>query len=149
VGGIGERIEPAPVLPPAPLVLVNPLVPLATPAVFAARSARFSKPARIEAAPRDARDLAEALAARGNDLTEPAMGLVPEIATILDALVSQPGCLLARMSGSGATCFGLFARGEEAAAAATALRARRSEWWVRESELVGDAADLRTSLDPD
>ena len=62
VGGIGEKIDPAPPLPRAPLVLVNPLVPLPTPAVFKARSGPFSKPAPLASAPRDARDLAEALA---------------------------------------------------------------------------------------
>jgi len=147
VSGIGEAIDPAPPLPSAPLVLVNPLKPLATPAVFEARSGPFSKPAPLSAAPGDARDLAEALAERRNDLTEAAIGLVPEIATILAALEAQPGCLLARMCGSGATCFGLFARREEAASAAAAMRARRPGWWICASELVADTAALTPSLD--
>ena len=142
VSGIGEKIDPAPALPPAPLVLVNPLVPLPTPAVFGARSGAFSKPAPLTSAPRDARDLAEAMKARRNDLADAARGLVPEIGAILAALEAQPGCLLARMSGSGATCFALFARDEEAAAAAEALRAARPGWWVAASALLSDTAAL-------
>jgi 4-diphosphocytidyl-2-C-methyl-D-erythritol kinase len=142
VGGIGEKIDPAPPLPRAPLVLVNPRVPLPTPAVFRARSGAFSKPAPLASAPRDARDLAEALAARRNDLTDAALGLVPEIKSILAALEAQPGCLLARMSGSGATCFALFARDEEARAAAAALSAAKPGWWVEASELASDTSAL-------
>ncbi|HEY7609895.1 MAG TPA: 4-(cytidine 5'-diphospho)-2-C-methyl-D-erythritol kinase [Alphaproteobacteria bacterium] len=147
VGGIGEKIAPAPALPRVPLVLVNPLVPLPTPSVFKARSGPFSKPAPLPAAPRDARDLAEALAARRNDLADAAIGLVPEIKVMLAALEAQPGCLLARMSGSGATCFALFAREAEAAAATAALRANNPAWWVKASELLSDTAMLVPALD--
>jgi 4-diphosphocytidyl-2-C-methyl-D-erythritol kinase len=147
VGGIGETIDAPPPLPRAPLVLVNPRVPLPTPAVFRARGGPFSKPAPLTSAPRDARDLAEALKARRNDLTAAATGLVPEIATILAALEAQPGCLLARMSGSGATCFALFARDDDARVAAAALRAAKPGWWVAASELLSDSALLEPSLD--
>jgi 4-diphosphocytidyl-2-C-methyl-D-erythritol kinase len=128
-------------------VLVNPLVSLPTPSVFGARTGPFSEPAPLTSAPRDARDLAEALAARRNDLTEAALDLVPAIKDILAALEAQPGCLLARMSGSGATCFALFAEDGEARAAAAALRVAKPGWWVAPSELVGDASRLAPSLD--
>lgn len=147
VGGIGEKIVPAPALPAAPLVLVNPLVPLPTPSVFKARNGPYSKPAPLAAAPRDARDLAEALKGRRNDLAEAAIGLVPAIKDILAALEAQPGCLLARMSGSGATCFALFAREEEATAAAEALRAAKPAWWAAATELVSDAAAMAPLAD--
>jgi 4-diphosphocytidyl-2-C-methyl-D-erythritol kinase len=147
VGGIGEKIGPAPALPRLPLVLVNPLQALPTPSVFNARSGPFSKPAPLEAAPRDASDLAEALEKRRNDLTDAAIGLVPEVKVMLAALEAQPGCLLARMSGSGATCFALFAREEDAAAAAAALRAGNPAWWVKASELLSDAAALAPALE--
>jgi 4-diphosphocytidyl-2-C-methyl-D-erythritol kinase len=147
VGGIGEKIGPAPALPRVWLVLVNPLQGLPTPSVFNARSGPFSKPAPLEAAPRDARDLAEALETRRNDLTDAAIGLVPEIKVLLAALEAQPGCLLARMSGSGATCFALFARMAEADAAAATLRARKPQWWVQASELWSDIATLAPKLD--
>lgn len=147
VGGIGDEIAPAPALPRVPLVLVNPLVPLPTPAVFKARSGPYTKPAPLAAAPRDARDLAEALASRRNDLTEAAIGLVPAIKDSLAALAAQPGCLLARMSGSGATCFALFAQEGDAQAAADAVRAQQPGWWVEASELLSETAALVPELD--
>jgi 4-diphosphocytidyl-2-C-methyl-D-erythritol kinase len=137
IGGIGEHREPAPALPPAGLVLVNPGIPLATPAVFAKRSGAFSEPARFQAPPRDAAELAGLLAARRNDLTEAAVTLVPEIADVLAALSNSPGCLLARMSGSGATCFGLYAGQAAAEAAASWLAARAPAWWIVPTRLAG------------
>ncbi len=87
--------------------------------------------APLTAAPADAPALAAALRARRNDLAEAAISLAPPIATVLAALDAQPGCLLARMSGSGATCFGLFAREAEARAACRALRRAEPGWWTK------------------
>jgi len=140
VGGIGEELAAAPPLPQAALVLVNPGMALATAEVFRAREAPFSAPARFERAPRDAAELAMLLAERRNDLTAAAARLCPAIAEVLAALGAQPGCLLARMSGSGATCFGLFGQAADAAAAAQALA--RPDWWVVPAQLVTDAATL-------
>jgi 4-diphosphocytidyl-2-C-methyl-D-erythritol kinase len=70
-----------------------------------------------------------------NDLEEPAIRLQPTIATALGALRDTPGCALARMSGSGATCFGLFDTSRAAAAAARRLRSRHPTWWVRTTVL--------------
>lgn len=148
MSGIGEIVTPAPALPEAPLLLVNPLVPLPTPAVFKARQGPFSPPAPLGAAPRDGRDLAEALAARRNDLTEAAIGIVPAIAEILTALAAQSGCLIARMSGSGATCFALFASAGAATAAEASLRQSRPAWWTKASRLVTDVAALPPAPDP-
>lgn len=147
MSGIGEQVVPAAALPLTPLVLVNPLVPLATPAVFKARRGDFSHPAPLTEPPRDARDLAEALARRRNDLTEAAAGLVPAIREILALLEAQTGCLLSRMSGSGATCFALFARAEEAEAAAATLKKLKPAWWVAASALVNDASTLAPAID--
>lgn len=130
LGGIGERLDPAPVLPAAGLLLVNPRVPLATPAVFAARAGAFSAPARFAEVPRDAAELARLLRARRNDLTQAAIDLVPAVGEILDALASSPGCLLARMSGSGATCFGIYGDRMLARAAGLWLAERRPAWWI-------------------
>lgn len=128
VGGIGERIDPAPVMPVAGLLMVNPRVELATPAVFAARDGAFSKPHRFAGAPRSVTHLAELLADRRNDLTDAAIGLAPEIGDALALIGALPGCRLARMTGSGATCFGLF---DDPAAAATAWRSMdRPGWWI-------------------
>ncbi len=136
VGGIGERLAPVPPLPQAHLVLVNPGVPLPTAAVFGARTGAFSEPARFDEAPSGAAALARLLAARRNDLTRPALNLAPAVGAVLAALGEAPGCLLARMSGSGATCFGLFAEAAAAAAAARAIAAARPDWWVRPAPLL-------------
>ena len=141
VGGAGEQLTPAPALPPAWLVLANAGTSLPTPAVFAARSHDFSAPARFGEAPADTRALVALLEARRNDLTQPACGLAPVIGDTLAALQAQPGALLVRMSGSGATCFALFAGAGEATAAAGRLAADRPDWWVVAAPLVGGPAD--------
>lgn len=130
VGGIGEEIVPAEGLPPSWLLLANPRVATPTPAVFKARHGPFSKPARWSAAPRDFAEFAARLQSCGNDLTEAAIGVTPAIRDLLVALASLPGCVLARLSGSGATCFGLFADERGARAAEVSLRAARPNWWV-------------------
>jgi len=137
VGGIGEDLMPAPNLPPVPIVLVNPLRALSTPKVFAAREGPFSEPARFVAVPMGAAALAALLAERRNDLTEAAVALVPEIATVLMALEAVPGTLLARMSGSGATCFALYEDETAAARAAAVIAAGNPEWWVAMGKLLG------------
>lgn len=136
VSGIGERMIAAPALPPSWLVLVNPMEALSTPAVFKARTGCFSEHAPLETTPRDVAHFAHMLAARGNDLTAAAISLVPAIGEALAAIAAQPGCLLARMSGSGATCFGLFATEAEAVEAATALKTARPFWWIAPAPLL-------------
>jgi 4-diphosphocytidyl-2-C-methyl-D-erythritol kinase len=127
IGGIGEEIEDAPALPQVDLLLVNPGVEVATTSVFSARKGGFSPPAVFEESPKDVRDLARLLSDRENDLTEGAIGLCSAIETILAEIEGAPGCRLARMSGSGATCFGLFDDRETAERAAEAMR--DTGWW--------------------
>ena len=134
LGGIGGEVEPAPGVPPVTALLVNPGIALPTPAVFKARRGPFSSPARF-AMPVATADLIGLLAARRNDLTDAAVSLVPTIARVLERLAGLEGALLTRMSGSGATCFALFAAPEAAAAAAARLRAERPEWWVAAGRL--------------
>jgi 4-diphosphocytidyl-2-C-methyl-D-erythritol kinase len=126
MGGIGERIEPAPRLPGFGLLLANPRVALPTPDVFRARRGDFAPPADLPPAWPDAAAMAADLFRLGNDLEAAAITLCPPVAQTLAAIAARPGCLLARMSGSGATCFGLFATPERAAAAAAA---RPDAWW--------------------
>ena len=126
MAGIGDIITAAPRLPECGLLLVNPGMPVATPDVFRTRQGGFSPPATLPHAWRDVHAMAEELARLGNDLETPAILLCPAIAQVLAALRRLPGCLLARMSGSGATCFGLFANPERAQAAARGLP---HEWW--------------------
>lgn len=136
VGGIGEQVEPAPALPPAGIVLANPRTPLPTAAVFAARRGRFGDAGRFAPMPQDAAGLAAALQSRGNQLTEAAVGRVPQIGRVLEALARLPGALIARMSGSGATCFALFADRTLAEAARTRLAAAEPLWWCAAGALV-------------
>lgn len=138
--GIGEVLADPPPLPPVWLVLVNPGVPLATPAVFAARRGAFSAPHPLTHPPATAEALAEALAQRRNDLTAAAISLAPVIGEVLAALAGQAGCLLARMSGSGATCFGLFADRLVAEAAAASLRRAAPGWWCQVAPLLEEPA---------
>lgn len=127
MGGVGERLQLAPALPDCGMALLNPGVAVATPDVFRARGGAFSATAVLPDAWPDAAAMAAGLARMGNDLEAPALSLCPAIATVLDWLRGQKGCLLARMSGSGATCFGLFADAEAAAAVA---RRAPAPWWA-------------------
>ncbi|MBI3505262.1 MAG: 4-(cytidine 5'-diphospho)-2-C-methyl-D-erythritol kinase [Proteobacteria bacterium] len=130
MSGTGETLEPVGALPAAGIVLCNPGVAVATPAVFRMRSGPFSKPARF-AIPADAAGLALALGATSNDLAAPACTLAPAIGDVLAALENLPGTLIARMSGSGATCFALYADRDAARTAAEGLRkAAPPGWWV-------------------
>jgi len=126
--GIGEILAPAPRLPECGMVLVNPLVAVATPAVFKARTGDFSPSPALPENWANAAEMAQGLAGLTNDLEAPAVSLCPQIADVLAALRADSSCLLARMSGSGATCFGLYADAETAAMAASRLD--RPEWWV-------------------
>jgi 4-diphosphocytidyl-2-C-methyl-D-erythritol kinase len=130
IGGIGEDIAAAGALPPAWLLLVNPKVPTPTPQVFKARHGDFSAPARWSSAPKTARDLAGYLQARQNDLTEAAKLVAPVIGDVLAAIAATPDCLLARLSGSGATCFGLYGSAAAAEAAALAISRDQPGWWT-------------------
>lgn len=134
MGGIGEELAPI-ALPRTPCVLLNPRVPVATPAVFRALACKDNPPLADWPSPATPHALADALRDARNDLGPPAETVAPVIGAALAALAATPGCLLARMSGSGATIFGLFADGAEAAAAAAALRSRHPAWWIAAAHL--------------
>ncbi len=143
VRGIGEVIERALPLPPIWLVLVNPGLALPTAEVFAARQGDFSAPEAWGGLSADPAELAGRLGERGNDLEAPARRLAPEIDRVLAALSGECGCLLARMSGGGATCFGLFATQAEARAAAAAIAAGPGQdgWWTAAAPLLHGKLD--------
>ncbi len=128
--GIGDVTVPGPVLPHTDIVLVNPNKALPTPPVFKTRQGPFADPAPLIEQPEDSLALAAMLAARGNGLTEAAIALCPDVALVLKALAGQADCLLSRMSGSGATCFGLFPDRASARNAAAALYQAHPGWWV-------------------
>lgn len=117
MSGIGEVIGVAPALPDCGMVLVNPGVPVATADVFRGRIDAYSDPATLPARWADACALADALGSLSNDLEAPALRLCPPIGDALVWLRGRPCCRFARMSGSGATCFGLFDSPAVAAAA--------------------------------
>ena len=131
--GVGEILAPVPPLPPLHLVLVNPGVAVATPRIFAGLTCRENPPLPAIPAFADAGALIGWLAGTRNDLQPPALAAAPVIQTVLEALRSQ-GAGLARMSGSGATCFGIFGGSGPARAAAAALA--RNGWWAVPTELA-------------
>lgn len=128
--GIGDSTTPAPNLPLTHVVLVNPNKTVSTPAVFKARQGEFVPAQPLTTPPSTPVDLASALSLRTNSLTEAACSLCPEIKEVLTAIQDQPPCLLARMSGSGATCFGLFDNRGAAKQAAANLYQAHPDWWV-------------------
>jgi 4-diphosphocytidyl-2-C-methyl-D-erythritol kinase len=139
--GIGERLDPIRGLPDLPLVLVNPGIPVATAAVFKAFELPTMAVRRpvLPAHPSLGR-FAIWLDASQNELEPAALALAPAIGAVLDRLRSLDDCLLARMSGSGATCFGLFADPGKAAAAAAAIRAAEPGWWCANCTAPGSPA---------
>ncbi|PSC04680.1 4-(cytidine 5'-diphospho)-2-C-methyl-D-erythritol kinase [Alsobacter soli] len=138
--GAGEVVGPPLGLPPLFAVLVNPRVPVETPSIFRElgleRGGEFTiqgEPARPVIPPGGSgtrADLVAALASLRNDLERPAIAVAPVIAEVLAALRGTADCALARMSGSGATCFGLYPDCHAAARAAHALRAKQPDWWI-------------------
>ena len=136
MAGIGEALSAPPPLPPCGVLLVNPGVPVPTGAVFAARRGPFSATDRFCETPADAAALASLLRTRHNDLEPPARAQVPTIDRVLARIAAAPGCLLARMTGSGGTCFGLFGDETAAADAAGAIARERPGWWVHPTCLV-------------
>ena len=133
--GIGEGLQDVPNLPPLQAVLVNPRVPVPTGPVFQGLASKTNPP--MGAVP----DLASPgavidwLADRRNDLEAPARLLQPVIGDVLDAL-RRTGARLARMSGSGATCFGLYPDADAAQRAAQGLSRDRPGWWITATTLT-------------
>lgn len=133
--GIGELIDELEPLPRVPAILVNPGIPVPTGPIFTALALEKGASANgdIGVLPEDGfpdvKALAGWLADRRNDLQPPAVSLVPELRDVLKTISDQCGCLLSRMSGSGATCFGLFENDEAAERAAQHLANVQPGWW--------------------
>jgi 4-diphosphocytidyl-2-C-methyl-D-erythritol kinase len=141
--GRGDVLSPPPPFPDLPAVLVNPLRPSPTGAVYRGYDATGAPggddapvwPARVGSV----RDMAAFLAVCRNDLEAPAIDLQPAIAEVLAALRARPETLIARMSGSGATCFALAANLADRDALAAAISAGHPDWWVAPCVLAGSA----------
>lgn len=138
--GAGESLGPLLRLPLLPAVLINPGVPVETRPVFARLGLqpgqRFGAPGHPEIQTDTPAAELLALLARGrNDLEDPACLQAPAIVDVLAVLRAARGCKLARMSGSGATCFAIFATRQAAATAARAIRTQHPGWWVKTAVL--------------
>jgi 4-diphosphocytidyl-2-C-methyl-D-erythritol kinase len=142
--GVGETLLPLS-LPKLPCVLVNPRVPVATKDVFAALGLRngellvgVADVIRAAAWPEDGAsigDWVKVLAAGSNDLEAPATRIQPVIGEVLSALGAADGAKLARMSGSGATCFAIFENSADAQAASQKIQLDHPLWWVHAGAL--------------
>jgi len=130
--GIGDQVCPLE-MEPVHAVLVNPGVGVSTPLAFSALRTKNNRPMTPMPAGGGKHVALRWLKDQRNDLQAPVISLVGEIGKVLTALAAQDGCELARMSGSGATCFGLFDSDDEAAQAAIQLQ--RPGWWVRQCTL--------------
>lgn len=141
--GIGEQLDWLPPLPELHVVLANPRVEVATPATFKALTQKDNPPLP-DALPHweSAAALADWLRSTRNDLQAPAMAAQPVIAAVIAALEALPEALFARMSGSGATCFALFAKEAQAHEAAEALRISHPDWWVAAGLIYPGRADM-------
>lgn len=133
--GVGEILEPLPPLPDLHLVLVNPRIEVSTSDVFRRLEIKENPPLPELPGSFDMQRLVEYLAGCRNDLQAPAISLCPEIGKVLRALQDE-GALLARMSGSGATCFGLFESASAAALAAYRIGAAYEDWWITATGLA-------------
>jgi 4-diphosphocytidyl-2-C-methyl-D-erythritol kinase len=141
--GTGEQLQPLDGLAPLAIVLINPQVPVPpdkTARVFRKLSAKPLDPLlpkQVRAVLGTRTDLLAFMAATGNDLTTPALQVVPEIRVVMSALKSCDGVELAALSGGGPTCFAVFSDEASAEAAATRLRSEHPTWWIEATTLAG------------
>lgn len=135
--GVGEILSPLPEFPLLHIVLVNPLVPVATADIFRRLRAHDNYPLPALPSPltRPAQ-LGIWLAETRNDLQPPAVKIVPAIGDLIELLGETQGCILARMSGSGATVFGLFGSSAQAHQAAHELRCAHPDYWVAAAPIM-------------
>ena len=148
--GRGERLSRASPAPPLPAVLVNPGVACPTGAVYRAYDARPDAGSDdLPALPRSFDAVGDVLALLHrcrNDLEPSAIGVAPQIAETLARLRADPRVRLARLSGSGATCFALCATTQDADEVARSIQAARPSWWVRACRLGDGATDRATTV---
>lgn len=148
VRGAGETLDPVDRLPGFPLVLANPRRQLPTASVFGA----LSSEGRSGLAPFPDGGTKESwvrwISAQRNDLEDPALGLCPEIAQVLQAVGASAGCKIARMTGSGPTCFGIFGSRAEADAAADRIRIGHPEWWTVSTRIRTGGDSRRADQSP-
>jgi 4-diphosphocytidyl-2-C-methyl-D-erythritol kinase len=132
MSGIGEIVQPICTWPePAFILLVNPRVPVSTPKIFNVLTNKTNAPMPADLPQFNTLDtLIEFISCQRNDLQGPAIDQQPIIADVIDMITSTPDCLFARMSGSGATCFGIYRKHEEVLKAAAKIGSNFPKWWV-------------------
>ncbi|WP_051608932.1 4-(cytidine 5'-diphospho)-2-C-methyl-D-erythritol kinase [Fodinicurvata fenggangensis] len=128
--GIGEQLTTLSAFPRLHLLLVNPGVPVSTGAIFHQLAPPWTEPKEAPRIETDPETLLGMLHSRRNDLEAPACALAPEITRVLTALRNTQDCALARMSGSGASCFALYCSSTARDQAASRLRQDHPEWWI-------------------
>lgn len=148
IGGIGDTIAPLQPLPACGVVLANAGEGVSTPAVFAARSGTFSAEANWKP-PASYSELIDGLGGTQNDLAAAAISVSPVIGDVISALEKTAGCGLARLSGSGGTCFALYETADVADEAAAALARERPSWWVRAARFLERRPAIGETKRPD
>ena len=130
MSGVGETVHPVETSLDFGVLLINPGIPISTPYVFKQRDGSFSISVNEEV-PLNREDFCSFLRTKKNDLQDTVIELEPQIAIVLDAISAQVGCRLSRMSGSGATCFGIFNSEAAAISAAYTVSSEHTDWWVQ------------------
>lgn len=142
MSGVGERLTAVPFPAPVHAVLVNPMVPVPSDKTARVFRALNAPPLQADAPVDDISQLADldalitVMRLRGNDLQSAAISVMPEIERVLAVLSRSPSCLIARLSGAGPTCFGLYRTCDEAATAAALISHQNAKWWVRATTLA-------------
>ncbi len=134
--GTGEKMTRLPEMPKMHFVLANPRVPTRTPEVFHRFDARFSPPIQFIGRRKTMHEWIADLKLYRNDLTDTAITVSPVISTVLQALKETPNCHFSRLSGSGATCYGVYDNHESALAAVNKLRTAFPRWWITAASLL-------------
>ena len=129
--GIGDVITSAPDMPEVPILLANPMIDCPTQNVFIHYDGHYKSDVQFPKHFTDIYDLVEFLKSTENDLYDAAVQSVPEISNVIQSIKIEQGCLLSRMSGSGATCFGLFESEEAAQNAKEHILRENPDWWVK------------------
>lgn len=143
VSGIGDLLNPLQLCPsPIAMVLINPNIPLSTKLVYGKLRGPYTPPQPLNILPNNIYELAYTLGQRTNDLATPARELCPIIDEVLEALTASEGCQLARLSGSGPSCFGLFTDTNKAETAASRISALKGDWWVKPTHSVSNITTL-------
>ena len=138
VRGVGEQLSDFPLKVSLPLLLVNPGIKLSTPDVFAALENKTNAPMELPHGVDkfDIASIVDMLTPLRNDLEKPACNLVPQIGDVLDNVANQQGCKLARMSGSGATCFGIFDSSKNCELALENIKQKNTQWWLKSTRTI-------------